>query len=540
MTTDSNTTSTGTTDGATEVSGAGTPALGVGAHSVIVHDDYDARAYAETQHLYPRLVEAVAAASARLPTAPALVEDLFYSLYRPAPSLRPVEELAPSATINRAIVEQMMGTTEWGSIRSAGTVGDQLYSAIATATVARGVLGSLEKKTIARLRELHDAEAAAATLFGQAEALEDLAAEKEGDRAQALYEQAREARVQAERRQHRAEDLAARLEEGAEGIEDATRRAARDALAQAEGEIEATAAAVKTFAGGYGAEGARGAGTTSAPVLTLKEKMELATTVGQSARLKQIAELTGRMTRIALQVQKSKITHPPDEVVGIAIGDDLAKMLPVETALLSDPTLEDQFFLKYAEKRLMQLDMSGSERQGRGPLIVALDSSGSMTDALGGGLSKEAWSKAVLLALLAIARKQKRDLAALHFSNAGQLKVYQFPKGEAAPTALIATTEWFYGNGTAYDGWMAEALRLVESSRFDRADVVCVSDGEVSIDSRLEADWNRRRKARGMRCYSVLLGDHAGAMELARVSDALATIDNLTDDNAALRMVFGV
>jgi uncharacterized protein with von Willebrand factor type A (vWA) domain len=86
---------------------------------------------------------------------------------------------------------------------------------------------------------------------------------------------------------------------------------------------------------------------------------------------------------------------------------------------------------------------------------------------------------------------------------------------------------------------MAEALRLVDSSRFDRADVLCVSDGEVHVDARLEADWNRRRLKRGMRCYSVLLGDEPGAAVLARISDALVTVTDLTDDNAALQLLFG-
>jgi uncharacterized protein with von Willebrand factor type A (vWA) domain len=246
------------------------------------------------------------------------------------------------------------------------------------------------------------------------------------------------------------------------------------------------------------------------------------------------------MTRIALQVQKSKITHPPDEIVGITIGADIARVLPAETALLSDPLLEDHFYRRYAEGRLMQLDMIGSEKQGRGPIVVALDSSGSMADPLGGGASKEAWSKAVMLALLAIARRQRRDFAVLHFSDAERLKVYEFARGEAAPTALIATTEWFYGRGTQYEGWMAEALRLVEASRFERADVICISDGEVHIPGALEADWNCRRRARGMRCYSVLLGDQAGRVPLARISDGLVTLDNLADDNAALQMMFGV
>jgi hypothetical protein len=81
---------------------------------------------------------------------------------------------------------------------------------------------------------------------------------------------------------------------------------------------------------------------------------------------------------------------------------------------------------------------------------------------------------------------QRREVTILHFSGTGQLKTYVFPQAQAAPADLIATTEWFFDGGTVYDAWMAEALCLVDSSRFDRADVLCVSDGEVHIDARLD------------------------------------------------------
>jgi uncharacterized protein with von Willebrand factor type A (vWA) domain len=509
-------------------------------HSVIYHDDYDSAAYAETLKMSSRLSGTVQDASARLPIAGDLIEDLFYSFYRPSPQLVDEGELSPSAQVARAILAEIMATTQWESVRKAGTVSDQLYSAIATATVAQSVVNTFDEKVLLKLQELREAEEEAEKMFSQAETLEDLAQQAKGDKAQALYEQAKAARETAEREQEQAQELAEELAEQAEEIEDNSRQAARAALESAEEDIEATEAAINTFTNGY-STGGKGSGSGGSGTMPLKEKMSLAAKVGKSERLKQIAELTGRMTRIALQCQKSKIKHPPDEIVGVATGRDLGKTLPVELAQLSDPELEIFFFKKYTESQLMQLDMVGSEKQGRGPLVVALDSSGSMGDLLGGKASKEAWSKAVTLALLAIARKQKRDFAVIHFSHGQQMKVYEFPRGEATPNDLIACTDYFIKGGTEYHYWMQKALSLVEMSRYDRADVICVSDGEVSIPHDLETDWNRRRTAKGMRCYSVMLGnDRQGASVLGRISDAIATIGDLSADNAALNMMFSV
>jgi uncharacterized protein with von Willebrand factor type A (vWA) domain len=163
-----------------------------------------------------------------------------------------------------------------------------------------------------------------------------------------------------------------------------------------------------------------------------------------------------------------------------------------------------------------------------------------MCDRLGRGPSKDAWAKAVTLALLAVARKQKRDVAVVHFSGTGQVKIHEFARGETSPAQLIAMAEFFYGSGTVYAGWMAEALRLAEGSVFDRADVICVSDAEVAINDRAAANWNTRRRAREMRCYGVLLGDQTGGDVLGRLCDVVVTVDDLAEDSAALRVMFSV
>jgi uncharacterized protein with von Willebrand factor type A (vWA) domain len=508
--------------------------------TVIQHDSYDTQAYVETLGMYPRLKGTVTDHAERLPTAPALVEDVFYSLYRPAPALLPPEELPLSATVNRSILDEMMNTSEWDAVRNAGTVGDQLYAGITTATVARSILTTLDKKIIKRMQELHDAEQEAQKLFDQAETLEDLAEQAKGDRAAKLFDQAKKAREEGKEQQEQVEELTQELEADAEEIEDTSRRAARSALEEAGAEIEATEDAIKTFTGGYSDIGGTGGSKGGQGTLSLKEKMSLAAKVGKSEKLKQIAELCGRMTRIALATQKSKIKHPPDEIVGITIGDNLAQVVTSELGYLADPDLEDLFFQKYLEKRLQVLDMIGSEKQGRGPILVALDSSNSMTATLGSKYSKEAWSKAVTLALLAIARLQKRDLAVIHFAESDRVQIFEFAKGEGKPSEVLRSTEFFFNGGTAYDTWMQKALGLVEQSKYDRADTIIVSDGQVGISASLEADWNRRRAARGMRCYGVLLGAANYARVLGRVCDAIATVDDLAADNKALDMMFDI
>jgi Mg-chelatase subunit ChlD len=62
-------------------------------------------------------------------------------------------------------------------------------------------------------------------------------------------------------------------------------------------------------------------------------------------------------------------------------------------------------------KNLMQFKLEGKEKEGKGPLIVCIDNSGSMAG------EREEWAKGFALGLLTIAKKQKREFCIIHFSD---------------------------------------------------------------------------------------------------------------------------
>ena len=510
---------------------------------VLLHDGVDVEVWEEALASFPKLCRAVAEARGRLVTADALIRDLFWSFQRRTVSTEPLVPPTPAYEVNRQVVEQVLSTIEWQQVRDSGTVGDLLTSAMATMTVVRRALEVLDAETIARANRLHELESGAAELFANAAALDDLAVQAEGDRAVALYDEARQARARAQTEQAEADALATQLTQEDEARDDAVRRAARPGLRQVEEEIAAVTAAVRAYTGGY-APGYGTAGSGGRELAT-KEKLALATRVGRSRRLQEIAAICGRFTRIALEVQKTRVRHPPTEIASIGMGRDLVEVLPSEFAPLADPALEDIFYYRYAMGQLLQYHLTGLEAQGQGPLIVALDNSGSMSEGCGrGGLTKEVWSKGVTMALLAIARLQRRDLAVIHFSaerQPEQLAVHRFPKGQAGHAAVIACVDHFDDGGhTYFEPWMEQALRLVDEATFNRADVICISDGLTAIEPRMVAEWQRRRQERGMRAYAVLIGTQEGAGVLASIVDALLPLDDLERDTAVLESIFAV
>ena len=132
--------------------------------------------------------------------------------------------------------------------------------------------------------------------------------------------------------------------------------------------------------------------------------------MGRSPKLRQIAAVCGRFTRIALQQQKNRVKHPPDEITSITTGCEIERLLPSEIALLAE----------------------------------------------------------------------------IHFSGPNDLRVDLFPKGQATPAEVIACASFFFNGGTVFEPWMGKALELVDGSQFEKADVICVSDGISDAVFRLD------------------------------------------------------
>src|SRR5215468_2260218 len=334
-----------------------------------------------------------------------------------------------------------------------------------------------------------------------------------------------------------ADRLIHKLEESSEDRGQKVRRAVRRGLAEAMAEVEQANDAIKAFGGGYDTGFATENGAGGLNSLSTKEKLVIAQQVGRSPKLQQIAAVCGRFTRIALQQQKTRVRHPPDEITSITTGSEIERLLPSEIALLVDPDLEDLFYFRFAERGLMQYDLLGHEPEGQGPIIIAIDESGSMTTDYG-RITGEVWSKAVMLALLSIARLQKRDLAVIHFSGPDDLRLDLFPKGEATPAKVIACAGFFFNGGTVFEPWMEKALELVDGSRFEKADVICVSDGISDVSPEAQAEWARRRAERGMRAYGILIGSNQGEALLDEIGDAVFHLDDLRGDLPALEVIF--
>jgi uncharacterized protein with von Willebrand factor type A (vWA) domain len=265
------------------------------------------------------------------------------------------------------------------------------------------------------------------------------------------------------------------------------------AAAKAGNDAAEAMGSLPTFGSGFG----QGEPTYESP----EQALSIAEAWANSANLKAMAELFGRMDRHIRFQRANRVVGGNDEIVDIKFGDDLSRIVPGELALFGDEDFEDDFLIRYASQELLCFSTVGEEHAGRGPIIIVGDESGSM------GGERNIWMKAISMCLLHIARAEKRDFAYIGFSGGHQYVEYHFPATKTLMAAdILAMAAHFYGGGTTPIIGVTGALKLMKDApEFRKADLVMIGDGESGFTD----DDKRMRDqlmAMGVRIFAIGIG----------------------------------
>lgn len=335
-------------------------------------------------------------------------------------------------------------------------------------------------------------------------------------------------------------EILARLPKGQDA--DARRRAIREAVAaagQAVADAQALEAALGLDAdgpaglGGSGAatqDGPKGPGDEIARLLALHQHIQ------KSPALRRVAELAGRMTRVVLSRHKARPKHGPDEVFDVEQGGDLGRLLPSELMALASRApalraLRRDTLARFIEKKTAQYALRSTTPEHKGPLVVCLDESGSMW-----GPPAE-WAQALALALMALARKEKRAFALITFHHK-VTSVQTWPTARAMVEEIMAVLGRSSGGGTDFQHPLERGLEIIKGAgAFRSADLVVVTDGDAPTDG-WGKTWREAASKLGVRLWAVLIG--YAETRLNPLADGVAAITDLGRDDAVLTMVSGL
>jgi uncharacterized protein with von Willebrand factor type A (vWA) domain len=499
----------------------------------IHHDMFDKADWAQLVTDVPALTTNRTELENDFDYVPSFYEDMFNLLHQGDPKVHDPEAMAEQYRPNREMVSGFQGLAETQGLRLS-TMHDKYATAMALISMQDKL-----REAFQRMASAQEAAQAAAEARAQAQAA-----------AQALMDA-----------------LDAAAEAAGTGGEEAAALALQEALSNAEAAAQAAGASAATSQtqAQLGAAQAKAAMQSAAHTaaqerseeesmmssygvepgvlkrMPFEERRKLAERL-RTNRLAKFAKLIGQFRMLADAERRRKVQHRPDMVVGVELGNDLQRLTAGELSNLAVPELEDDFWRRWANNELVQFKLEGTERQGQGPILVVCDESGSMSAGHLKGGTREAWSKALSLALCDQARRGKRDFIYIGFSYSQQQWVCEFPGGRAPIEKVIEFTEHFWGGGTSYREPLTMAQEIVLRYHADgkpRPDVVFITDEDhPAMDPQFMARWNATKATTSMRCYGIAIGCYGGRGALAQIADDTRTVDEMTSDPSNMSDLF--
>jgi uncharacterized protein with von Willebrand factor type A (vWA) domain len=225
----------------------------------------------------------------------------------------------------------------------------------------------------------------------------------------------------------------------------------------------------------------------------------------------------------------------PGETNGIYRSGRIARMLPVETMLLTNRRLRrlrliwharhaERTLLSYEDNDRMQEVVHEQQPTWRpsprrqperrlemGPLLVCVDTSGSMR----GGA--EAVAKATVLEAVRSAHGQGRPCHVFAFGGPDEIVEMEISLDATGIERLTEFLGQSFRGGTDICGPLERALARLGDERWQLADLLIASDGEFGATPATALAVERAKAEQGLRVQGVLIGDREtiGFLELA-------------------------
>lgn len=271
------------------------------------------------------------------------------------------------------------------------------------------------------------------------------------------------------------------------------------------------------------------------------KRLALAERLLKEPRLREVLRRAGRIQRLARDRRTTRDEHAKQEVVDIERGADLARILPAGLVRLRHPLLRKLALREIVERQAIQYRLEGRETLGRGPIVVLLDRSGSMSG------DPELWASATAIALLGAGAREKRAVTVVEFTAVVD-GVSRFAAGSgerlasADPAQVQATgiplsalalgiASRSSSGGTDFGPVLRYGLRA--GALDDRADLVIVTDGLADADEGARAALADAKK-RGLRLWALTVNGGSLSPTIAELADAAVDLDGAEDVGAAI------
>jgi uncharacterized protein with von Willebrand factor type A (vWA) domain len=495
--------------------------------SWVENDAYDRRVWQHLRAQSPSLAALEQSGSMFLPHFGSLLQDIFCVLFKYNVSFRDDQEVLPSALLNRTFLDGICRGGQYQILREQ-TLLNEAHAGLSTVILGERLLGIIREQKLLNQRDLRDLwdirkqeEVVGEKMeeYEDADTIPEDALSEEGKKALQRAKENMAGEVQGAQALLR--HKSAQLKDDLERLKSqASQRLQAETIKVAQ-QLEDASEQAETWGDTIGT------GERSPP----GQKLELGRRLAGNEKLKKLARMVGRMKLQSQALRKKVFERASEEVLEVEQGDSLHRLLPNELLSLHHPLLRKDFYRRFLDQELIQYALRGVEQKGKGPMIVCLDGSSSMSG------DKEIWSKAVALTLLDIARRQRRLFRSICFSSAETplqvLDMNPRDRYQVESKTVLDLAEYFPGGGTDFQTPLDAALECLREARFKKGDVVFITDGECQVSSEWAEQFRKEKERLGFSLFSVLIDMGPASLgTLQEFSDRITTIKQLTGEGA--------
>jgi len=267
-------------------------------------------------------------------------------------------------------------------------------------------------------------------------------------------------------------------------------------------------------------------------------RMQLAERLAKDSLMERVMQVAGRLRRVNSATRKVKSRKSVGSVVGVTTGKDISLMLGAERAMMRNPVFRQRQIMKLVQSQMQQYELEGKENQGRGPMILLLDTSGSM------GGDPIMWASAVAITLSSISAKERRPYTVITFN--GQVgtvlrldasgKLFRLDRRDPAKKTpleggivemVLRIAGFRASGGTAFSQPVRYALDMELGVTKERADLVIVTDGGSSETRLPQEELQRLQQAKesGLRVFGLTVNGGSFSKQVREICDEYADID---------------
>jgi uncharacterized protein with von Willebrand factor type A (vWA) domain len=253
---------------------------------------------------------------------------------------------------------------------------------------------------------------------------------------------------------------------------------------------------------------------------------EVARTIGRlreadNAVVTETRPIIKAVSRVVEELQRVRQPDFREETKGVHRSADLPRMLPAETMLMRHPVGRKLWQARLAEHKLATYQVSGYDHEivrrteteyvegtetverklERGPVIICLDTSGSMQGV------PETVAKAISFELMRLAAAEQRKCYLYTFSGPRDIEGRELSLDQDGLKNIIGLLAMSFHGGTDISSPMREAVAKVSQTGWERADIMLVSDGEFSVPTDIQTMVNEAKRTKALRVHGLIVAD---------------------------------